>query len=187
MLTLRTERLTLEPVRHDHAGGIWDATEASLTELARWMIWAVGARPEDSAYYASEAERANNSGDAHHFVILFEGKVAGGISLIRGEPRLGYLEVGYWLRTDLSGRGLMTEALTAVCAYGFDEVGLHRLELRAGVQNSASRKVAEKAGFRECGRVRESVFMDGRYVDAIVYDLLEADLPPPPSASPGAP
>lgn len=140
------------------------------------MVWAVGMTWEDSHYFAREAEKAIAAGEGHHFTLFHDDEAAGVISLIRGEPRLGYLEVGYWLRSDLAGRGLMTEAVRAVAHYAFDELGMHRLELRAGVENVGSRRVAEKVGFQERGILRESVYHRGRYVDAVIFDLLEGDL-----------
>lgn len=177
-MTLRTARLILESTNAEHGPGLWRATQSSLVELKRWMVWAVGVRWEDSHYFAREAEKAISAGEGHHFTIFHDGEVAGVISLIRGEPRLGYLEVGYWLRSDLAGRGLMTEALSAASGFAFEEMGMHRLELRAGVDNVASRRVAEKAGFQARGILRESVYENGRYVDAVIYDLLAGDLTP---------
>lgn len=184
-MTLRTARLVLEPTRAEHGPGLWTATNVSLPELKRWMVWAVGVRWEDSHYFAREAEKMMAAGDGHHFTIFHEDETAGVISLIRGEPRLGYLEVGYWLRSDLCGRGLMTEALRAACRHAFDEIGMHRLELRAGVDNTASRRVAEKAGFQERGILRDSVYENGRYVDAVIFDLLAEDLSDQVAGTPG--
>jgi len=74
------------------------------------------------------------------------------------------------------GRGYATEAGTAVVAFGFDALGLYRLELRAGVENPASQRVAEKIGFRREGTLRRGCpLADGAY-DGFLYGLLATDL-----------
>ena len=60
-------------------------------------------------------------------------------------------ELHYWIRTDHAGRGLTTEACRALVAWARDELGLARLTLWAGRDNLASRRVAEKLGFRHVG------------------------------------
>ena len=77
-----------------------------------------------------------------------EGAYVGGIRYIAfhgHEGRIG--EVGYELRRDRWGRGDMTEALAAVAGFGFDRLGLHRVQLGCHPDNTASARVAEKAGF----------------------------------------
>ncbi len=56
-------------------------------------------------------------------------------------------EVGYWTAAGLRGRGLTTAAVRLVCAWALGPLGFARLELRAGVENPASLRVAEKCGF----------------------------------------
>jgi ribosomal-protein-serine acetyltransferase len=85
-------------------------------------------------------------------------------------------EVGYWLRTDRTGRGYATEAGAALIGWAFEELGAARLELRAGVENRASQRVAERLGFRREGRLRRGCpHPDGGY-DCYLYGLLPEDL-----------
>jgi len=90
--------------------------------------------------------------------------------------RLG--ELGYWVRTDRCGRGYATEASSSVVEFGFEEAGLHRLELRAGVDNRASQRVAEKLGFQQEGRLRQGGRGAEVPYDCYVYGLLVSDPAP---------
>jgi RimJ/RimL family protein N-acetyltransferase len=56
-------------------------------------------------------------------------------------------EIGFWAAPDARGRGYMTEAVRAVCRWGFGDLGLARIDWIAVVGNHASLRVAEKAGF----------------------------------------
>lgn len=87
-------------------------------------------------------------------------------------------EIGYWAHPAARGRGVMTEACRLVVARAFAPeasggLGLRRLQLAAGVDNAASRHVAEQAGFVEYGRARSSEPLgDGTYADLVWFDQL---------------
>jgi RimJ/RimL family protein N-acetyltransferase len=81
-------------------------------------------------------------------------------------------DIGYRLAPGGRGRGAMTRALRLVSAYAFDVVGLHRVELYTLLDNVASQRVAERAGFTRggvaAGRVESR---DGNRYDAYVFRL----------------
>ncbi len=87
-------------------------------------------------------------------------------------------EIGYWTHPGARGRGVMTEACRLVVRHAFaarDDggLGLRRLQLAAGVDNLASRHVAEQSGFVAYGTARSSEPLgDGSYADTIWYDQL---------------
>lgn len=104
------------------------------------------------------------------------GGVLGSIG-VRWNERRDVAEIGYWLRAEARGRGAMGCALALACAYAFEQ-GAARVQLRAAVANDASRRVAEKAGFRLEGILRSAHHNArlGRRVDWAMYSLLPGDL-----------
>jgi ribosomal-protein-serine acetyltransferase len=174
-LEVATDRLLLEPIGPVHAEELWRATEASLPELRLWMFWAGSADPDSTRAFAEEAEREWADGIAFHFAIRDRDGIAGGLGIEVPVPvrRLG--ELGYWVASGRAGRGYATEAGAAAVAFAFDAIGLYRLELRAGVENVASQRVAEKLGFRREGTLRRGCpLADGAY-DGYLYGLLATD------------
>lgn len=85
-------------------------------------------------------------------------------------------DVGYMTAPHARGRGYLPAALTAVCAWGFTTLGLARIEWRANVGNTASRRAAEKAGFTVEGTLRGGVQHRGERQDAWIGALLPGDL-----------
>ena len=70
-------------------------------------------------------------------------------------------------------RGYGTDALRAFLAFLFDDVGLHRVWLATYDYNERARHVYEKIGFVQEGVMRQSDWVDGRWVDSVIYGILE--------------
>jgi RimJ/RimL family protein N-acetyltransferase len=109
------------------------------------------------------------------------GALAGGGSA-GGVERLGGAQVGYWMDPSARGHGVATAAVRALCEWAFDRLELSVIEWRAEVGNVASRRVAEKAGFRFEGVLRRRLVHRGRRVDAWVGSLLAEDMPTRPGS-----
>jgi len=119
------------------------------------------------------------SGQGFHFGVFD----AGGGALLGaaglGELADGAAEVGYWVTRQARGRGIATRAVTALCRWGFEELGLQRIGWQALVGNWPSRAVAERCGFRFEGTRRGGLVQRGQRFDCWSAGLLPADTPPP--------
>jgi len=85
--------------------------------------------------------------------------------------------VGYWIGAAYARQGHMYAALKAVQPFVFELLGLHRLEAACIPENEASRKLLLKVGFREEGRARRYLQINGEWRDHILFALLEDDVP----------
>jgi RimJ/RimL family protein N-acetyltransferase len=158
----------------------WDVADAPAIveccdgdeELARWLDrlpqpytladaeWYIGWEGEEK-YAITDAE---------------SGRVLGSIGL-RWEEGDHVAELGYWLRADARGNGLMTRAVHLLSRHAF-ESGAARVFLRADPENVGSCRVAEKAGFTREGVLRSAHWNPrlGRRQDWAIYSLLPAEL-----------
>lgn len=84
-------------------------------------------------------------------------------------------EIGYALAQDHWGKGYATEAIQAVVAYGFEVVGLNRIEASITPGNESSVRVLEKNGFTREGLVRQRDYLKGQLVDSIIMGILRTD------------
>lgn len=84
-------------------------------------------------------------------------------------------EIGYDLGKEHWGRGIMTEAVRALVKYGFEEIGLNRIEASVDPENERSVKLLERLCFTREGRLREKYYYKGRFHDDLVYSLLLSD------------
>lgn len=107
------------------------------------------------------------------FAIEVDGEAAGGIGFKEATDVLKKtFNVGYWIGEALWGRGLATEALGLVTAYGFDHFDITRIEAFVYAWNPASGRVLEKCGYIREATLRSRVFKDGEIVDQFVYAKL---------------
>ena len=100
--------------------------------------------------------------------------LVGAISLmIKREHRRA--ELGYWIALDCWNRGYATEASQRIIDFGFETLGLHRIEARHLVRNPASGRVMQKVGMQQEGVERDHVIKWDRHESLAVYSILEPE------------
>jgi ribosomal-protein-serine acetyltransferase len=174
---LRADPRTLlrTPARAD-AEAIFALVEANRAYLRRWLPWVdASVRVEDTRGFLDFVIAAGLDGRSLVLVIEHDGALAGtaGFNTIDGRNRS--CEIGYWLRADLQGRGIVTGACRALVRHAFESLGLNCVRLAAATDNARSRAIPERLGFHLDGVVREQEWVDGRYVDHAVYTLLRRE------------
>ena len=80
--------------------------------------------------------------------------------------------LGYWIRATALGRGVATEATSALAEFAFKYARIRRIEIIMSVENEASRRVAEKAGATYEGRLRNRLYLHGKTHDAHCFSLI---------------
>ena len=167
---LELRALTAADVDEVHA-----LVEGNREHLAEWMPWAAGQQREGTENYLRTAEQKREQGEALDFAIVLDGRIAGcaGFPVIDPYARTG--TIGYWLAREHEGRGLVTRAVSALIDHGFDELGLHRVQISAATDNVRSRAVPERLGFTQEGVLREAELVGDEYQDLAVYGLLAGE------------
>ena len=129
------------------AEALTEAINDSLDELRPWMVWAAepAAVDQQAVRLAVVAEGFAVGGDAG-YTITVDDQVAGvvGVHDRLGDPRAR--EIGYWLRTSCSGRGVMTGAVAAMLDV-LAGAGIERVVIKCDERNERSAAVARRAGF----------------------------------------
>ncbi len=117
--------------------------------------------------------RASEASPRTVFAIATDREAIGSIGLQLGRDVHRFTaELGYWLAEPYWGRGIVTRAVRAMVQYAFEELGLRRVHAEPYASNRASVRVLEKAGFLLEGRLRASVFKDGKVLDQLLYAIV---------------
>jgi RimJ/RimL family protein N-acetyltransferase len=153
----------------------------SDAEIARWLDQVPQPYTErDARDYLASTRRGWREASISSFAIAdaATGEALGSISIHWLDHEQAVGEVGYWVRREARGRGVATRAVRLISRWGLEACGLRRLQLRADIENTASQRVAEKAGFIREGVLRSARYSErqGRRVDFAVFSLLPEDL-----------
>ncbi|MDQ4106675.1 MAG: GNAT family N-acetyltransferase [Actinomycetota bacterium] len=138
---LMTERLLLRKMRSDDAGEIF--AYASDPEVTRYMRWETHRTIDDSrAFLDLVLGKYEGGGEPDWGIVHKEsGRFTGTCGFIEYSPEHSRIELGYVLAKEFWGRGLMPEAVRAIIRFGFEELGLNRIEARCIAENIASATV----------------------------------------------
>jgi RimJ/RimL family protein N-acetyltransferase len=167
--------LLLRPWREDDADAVWTAVQDPA--LRRWNDTGSGSREDVTALLARR--RDWSAGDHASFAVVSAAELLGSVSLHSIDRTQGNAEIGYWTVPAARGRGVAGRAVDAVCSWAFPALQLDRIELFHAVENVASGRVAEKAGFTCEGRLRRSHrYGDGVRHDELLWSRLAGDPPP---------
>ena len=173
---LETERLLLRKMRLEDAEAMF--AYASDPEVTRYVLWDTHRSIEDSESFLRQATAGYARGDFGGWGIVLkdDGAFVGTCGVDVGyAPEHARAELGYVLSREHWGRGLMPEAVRAVIRFGFDRMGLNRMEARCIAENTASARVMEKAGMTYEGTLREREFIKGAYRDMKLYSILRRE------------
>ena len=94
---------------------------------------------------------------------------------IHPEEKHRAAEVGYWIGKPFWGRGLATAALRLIIQFGFEQLGLNRIQAGHFRQNTASGRVMQKANMRYEGLQRQGMYHRETYKDVVYYAILRQD------------
>jgi [ribosomal protein S5]-alanine N-acetyltransferase len=172
---LQTPRLALRPLRRADAAALF----ALFSDPIAMRYWSTPPWTSIGQAEASIAVDLDGLPKGEHLRLGLEsradGQLLGTCSLFHFHAASKRAEIGYLLRADAWGRGLMHEALQALVRFAFDELKLHRLEADIDPRNAASARSLERLGFTKEGQLRERWIVDGEVSDSALYGLLRRD------------
>ena len=175
---LKTPRLILRPMTVGDSEAITQMISVSRESFSRWFTWAREANLDSVQEYSRRIEEAMAVGTTTQYVVLTHAhSLVGRVGLMEIDTSARCAELGYMLRTDFEGQGLMTEAAHRLASHALGPGGLHRLSAFVDVENTGSQRVLSRLGFRQEGTLRHVVQHPERgWRDQHVYGLLEGEL-----------
>lgn len=161
--TLETDRLILRGMRVSDAADMYDyARRPSVTE---YLTWNPHGSLEETREYLTYVGQRYRTGDFYDWSLVCkeDGRMIGTCGFTSFNCPSDSAEIGYVLSPPYQGKGLATEAVRCVLAFGFEELSLHRIEAHFIEGNQASRRLMERVGMSFEGFARESMRIKGRY------------------------
>jgi ribosomal-protein-serine acetyltransferase len=164
----------------DDDQALFELIDANRSHLRPWMPW------EPTTKDAGDTRRwietcLERELDLEGNGVWIDGALVGGVGVsLSTLSNSG--EIGYWLAREFEGRGIVTRACERFFDHAFDDLGLHRMQLSAAVENTRSRAVADRLGMREEGITRDGCRVADGYLDLVWYGILEDEWRAPKGA-----
>ncbi|UQZ37410.1 GNAT family N-acetyltransferase [Paenibacillus sp. PK3_47] len=149
---------------------------ASDPAVAEHMIWGPNSEEETKSYnnYVIDMQqKIPREGFEFAVVLRAGGVLIGGCGIHISPPRQG--EIGYCFHREYWGKGFAAEAAARLIAFGFEDLGLHRIYATCRPGNKASARVMQKAGMTFEGHLREHKWHKGKWHDSCQYSILEQE------------
>ena len=173
-----TRRLMIRPFRRRDVGPLHDAINVSLADLQPWLPWVEGYDRGTAQRFVRESVSAWAERRAYAFTVRTiedPNRHIGNVSIWPTSSQNSIGEVGYWIRSDETGHGYGAEATTRAVQVGFEEMRLHKVQLRIAIGNTRSEQIAKRLGFVREGTLRDEVKVGDRWLDHTVWSLLESE------------
>ena len=170
---LETERLMLRRISNDDVNEVLSLR--GNPETMKFIPKPLAKTKEDALAHIAliEEKIVNNTGINWGITIKGNSKLIGVIGHYRIQPENHRAEIGYMILPEYSGKGITTEAIKVVIAYGFEQMNLHSIEAIIDPQNIASERVLQKNGFVKEAHILENELWDGKFWDTVIYSLLK--------------
>lgn len=173
--TLETERFILRQIKQDDSQEIFQYF--SMDEVTKFYDLESFTNIEQAEELICRWNQRfeNNQGIRWGITLRSEDCVIGTCGFHGWAKNHCKIEIGYELTPEYWRQGIMTEVIPKIIEFGFNNLGLNRIEAFVEPENMGSRKVLEKVGFTEEGILKEHFYWRNRFVDNVLYALLKKE------------
>ncbi len=154
---------------------LFEAARESTSEMLDWLSWChPNYTVEESRSFVLSCEIAWSQKTRFAFAVFDASSdlFLGGVGLNQFNRKHNFANLGYWVRSSQTRRGVATAATLLAAQFGFEDLGLYRIEILTAVANAASQRVAAKAGAKREGILRNRLLLHNRPHDAVMYSLV---------------
>ena len=165
-LTIHTARCLLRRPLLDDAPAIFSATR--VAGFNDGMQWEPPANIEELNEPFLEQMLAWEDGRMFTFTIAESStnSLLGRVGIRSTSRRADVWNLGFWTHPEYQGQGYMTEAVTAMLTFGFEELGANRIEASYALWNKSSRRVLEKVGMKFIAYIPHAFQKRGHWIEA---------------------
>ena len=174
--TIETPRLILRRAIREDAEPMF-RNWASDPEVTKYLTWPAHSDIAVSEMVIGSWLQEYEKDSYYQWMIVLKelGEPIGSISVVRQNDRVEEAEIGYCIGSRWWHRGIVSEALTAVMRYLFEEVGMNRVAARHDPNNPNSGRVMRKCGMIYEGTARSADRNNQGVCDAAHYAILRSD------------
>ncbi|MCD6063937.1 MAG: GCN5-related N-acetyltransferase [Flavipsychrobacter sp.] len=169
-------KMLLEIVDDQHTQPIFELANKNREHLGKWLPWINYMHSVDfiKNFVDSSKKKAEDKTD-FAYVIVYENEVVGRIGVYNIDHQNKIGSIGYWMASEFEGKGLTTRACKELIKFCFTYLGLNRIEIKCGTENTRSKQIPERLGFTLEGIIREGEHVNDRFIDLYSFSMLKKD------------
>ena len=174
-MILETERLIIRPLRLDDKYEIFEYRSDSETN--KYQGWIPEKIEDVETFIGKISKQINEPETWFQFVIIVKEKkkIVGDLGIHFFDSENKQAEIGCTLNKDFQNKGYATESVKRVIDFLFKELNKHRIITSIDPENKNSIRLVERIGFRKEAHFVESLLINGKWVDDLIYALTEKD------------
>jgi len=172
-----TEHIVLQPIDISDASDIFNTIDTQREYLGRWLPFiAFTLKIEDTRQFILSILNVSPEDRDNTFVIHYQDKFAGLIGFKSTDKQNKRTEIGYWLSEPYQKKGIMTLSVQSLIQLAFEEMDIHRIQIKCATGNIPSKSIPMRLGFKYEGTERDGELLTGnKYTDIEVYSKLKND------------
>ncbi|HEV2445834.1 MAG TPA: GNAT family protein [Candidatus Sulfopaludibacter sp.] len=178
-----TANIDLKQMESHDAEPVFALTERNRAYLREWLPWVdTTVAATDTRNFIMDALAQFHANRGPNSAIWLDGVIVGTIGCHPIDWANRSCSIGYMIDAGYQGRGIVTRSCARLVDYLFAEMKLHRVVIQCGTGNAKSCAIPERLGFTREGILFEAEWVSGRWVDLIVWSMLEQNWPAIPRA-----
>jgi RimJ/RimL family protein N-acetyltransferase len=178
--TVLTDKdILLRPFVSGDADALYRAVRESVNEVSPWMPWcSMDYSFDESKNWIEHTSKAWSNDSEFDFAIVDtkDGALIGGCGLNSIDKLHKVANLGYWVRSSRTGKGVAPVVTRLLARFAFEKLGLNRVEIIPALGNRKSQRVAEKSGATREGVMRRRIVVRDNVYDGVMFSLVPEDL-----------
>ena len=155
---------------------VFAAVERNRAYLREWLPWVdFTTSPENIRNFIARVREQFATGRGPQAGIWIAGAFAGSVGCHPIDWPNKHCSIGYWIEERYQGRGIMTRSCATLIDYLFGDLGLHRVTIQCGTGNLRSCAIPQRLGFTREGMTREGEWVNDRWLDLVLWGMLEQE------------
>jgi ribosomal-protein-serine acetyltransferase len=172
------------------AAAVFAVVDRNREHLRQWLPWVDRTHSaEDIRQFILRVQAQFEADQGPNAGVWVAGALAGNVGCHPIDWSNRNCSLGYWIDAAQQGKGVITSCCATMLDYLFNELRLHRVEIRCGTGNTRSCAIPERLGFTREGLLTHGEWVNDRWVDLAVWGMIEehwrAIAPSRPARRPG--
>ena len=173
-----SNEILLERISIKDADTIFNAIDQNRSHLGTWLPFVEATQSaKDSEKFIRKVISQREETFNEVYTIWYKGDFAGTIGFNNTDRVNEMTEIGYWLTSEMTGKGIIHKCCLELIRLAFEKMGMNRIVIRCALGNSSSEKIASRLGFRYEGIERSGERFNDLFLDLKVFSLLKREFP----------